>query len=690
MYGVAALASTGGSRPASADPAPADPAPGAQPAFRAEQFTDFVGLTAGPLDAAALGIRHYRAVLKYDLTPPDQPARFSAAYDKYGVQAMMLIDPGKDGTPQNIVALLRQYEPGAIADLEGPNEVNNKFPPQNLNLKYRGKTDEAAGAAYMDDLYPVVKADPVTRAINVVAYTAIFTDYHLARPCASFDSGNMHSYQGYNVPSSSLLPNEVSFNNLLPSGAAIKPFVPTECGYNVQPDRSNGTNNTGSLRAQALNIPMLFAEYFRYGIRRTYLFAMNNADGYGLVEDEATKKRPSYFAVKNFLATIKDSTWNPQTHKWVGGDFTPKALLFGLDGAPPTVHTLTLQKKNGEYLLLVWNEVKNYDQDTHKEIVNAPIPVTLRLQTPVLAGATVLTQNAAGGYDTQDAVVRNAALSLQVPASVMIVRLRPPAHAVARALPPAPRAVTGTVDRGTVHLTWRPPPGRAGAAGYFVFRNGDFLTATRADSYDDGSPWIRPGLGYTYAVQSYDRAGNMSPRVAAVVQTPDRRPDLICTDVVIPPAKAGDPVVFGGTLRNIGDGPTAPETAAGLTFFVDGQYTSYATTGETPLAPGESRVVGANGGANGGKWIAVPGAHILRVLVDDVDRVPEESRKDNNNVDRSLLVDVHTPGSLLGAGDPAPGQTDLTAEGTEDWVHWGHGGKTGVNRKATGGGRSAT
>ena len=88
-----------------------------------------------PLSTAALGIRHYRAVLKYADTPPDQPAAFSAAYDKYGVQAMMLIDPGKDGTPQNIVSLLKQYEPGTVAELEGPSEENNKFPPQNLNLE---------------------------------------------------------------------------------------------------------------------------------------------------------------------------------------------------------------------------------------------------------------------------------------------------------------------------------------------------------------------------------------------------------------------------------------------------------------------------------------------------------------------------------------------------------------------------
>ena len=408
------------------------------------------GKTYDPQVFYDLGVHYYRVGLFNDLTLADQPDQVRAAWEAHGVRPMFLIDPNKTKTPDDVLAKLRRYLPASVGEIEGPNEVNNKFPPQDLNIKYKGKTDEAGGAAFMDDVYRAVKADSSLRTIPVVAYTAIFTDYHLARPYAGFDFANMHSYQGYDVPSSSLLMNETRFNNVLPTGATIKPFVPTECGYNVQPDRSNGTNNTGSLRAQALNIPMLLAEYFRHGIRRAYLFAIDNADGYGLLEDDRTTKRPSYFALKNLLATLKDSDWDPKTRKWVGGGFAPRALLFGLDGAPPTVHTLTLQKKSGEYQLLIWNEVKNFDQDTHKDIVNAPIPVTLHLQTPVGTTATVLTQNASGGYDVQKKAVTAGTLALQVPASVTIVRLSP-RPAVPRLPPTAPRALRGTATESAVH-----------------------------------------------------------------------------------------------------------------------------------------------------------------------------------------------------------------------------------------------
>ena len=69
---------------------------------------------------------------------------------------------------------------------------------------------------------------------------------------------------------------------------------------------------------------------------------------------------------------------------------------------------------------------------------------------------------------------------------------------------------------------------------------------------EDSSAWIRPGLGYRYAVQAYDRAGNMSPRREHVVQTPDNRPDLIVSDVQVPECKAGDKVRFRASVRNVG------------------------------------------------------------------------------------------------------------------------------------------
>ncbi|MDR3710907.1 MAG: CARDB domain-containing protein [Capsulimonadaceae bacterium] len=670
----------------------------AQPTFTADSFTDFVGLNASPferyLDSGPfkgagtkyapevffdLGVRHYRTGLKHDLTLPDQPERISNAYRKYGAQAMLLISPGKIAGPDAIVARLKLYTPGSVDLLEGPNEVNNKFPPQLLNLRYKGKTDEAAGAAFMNDVYAAVKGDPATKSICVVAYTAIFTDYHLARPHDAFDYANMHSYQGYDVPSSSLRTNEIRSNNILPVGATIKPYVPTECGYNVQADRSNGANGVGSLRAQVLNIPMLLAEYFRHGIKRAYLFALHNADGYGLLEDDQETKRPSYYALKSLLAEIKDADWDPSALKWTARPFRPKALLFSIAGAPASVHTVTLQKQSGQYELLIWNEVVNFDQNRRADVANPPVQATIQFQTPLKPDATILTQNDSGRYDAAPVRLAGGKLDIAVPSSVTIIRLTPAAP-TSSTPPLPPKGLVATTTENSAHVEWK--AGKDPVAGYFVFRNGDFLTATAGTSYDDTSNWIMPSLGYTYTIKAFTKAGEVSDAANVVAVTPDKRPDLVCVRMDAPAAHAGEPVTFRATVRNAGNGATPADTPIGVTFFVDGRYTSYGVTEGQPLLPGQSVEIVANSA-----WKATQGAHILKGLLDDVNRIPSELNKENNVVDRTLPVDVSAAGALSGSGDPAPGAANLTALGDEDWAAWGVGGKDIAIRKTNGAGK---
>ncbi len=104
-----------------------------QPAFRADQFTEFVGISGSPLRFHViadgpyagvgktstpqvfydLGVRHYRAGLFNDLTAADQPAQVRAAWETHGVRPMFLIDPGKTKTPEDVLAKLRVEFPAA-------------------------------------------------------------------------------------------------------------------------------------------------------------------------------------------------------------------------------------------------------------------------------------------------------------------------------------------------------------------------------------------------------------------------------------------------------------------------------------------------------------------------------------------------------------------------------------------------
>ncbi len=675
-----------------------------QPAYTAEQFVDFIGLNASPfqkyLDSGPykgagtkyppelfydLGVRHYRMCLKNEMSLPDGTDRVKDAYAKYGVRPMFLIDPNKSGSPAQIVQLLKDYGGAEVtSELEGPNEVNNKFPPQELNLKYKGKVDEAAGSAFMVDYNKALKADPAAKDIPFVAFTAIFTDYRLARPCDAFDNNNMHSYQGYDVPSSSLLSNFIRSNRLLPEGGIIKPFVPTECGYNIEEDKTNHRTGNGSLRAQAINIPMLLGEYFRHGfIKRTYLFALENADGYGLVESDQATKRPSYYALQSLIANLKDATWNPNTRKWEGGQFTPKALLYTVSNAPPTLKSVTLEKKNGEYLILFWNELPNWDSNAKHDIANPPAHITLHFQTPVEATAPVLRQDETGTFKSAENVsVNNGSLLVDVPSSVIILRLKPVANVPTTFVAP-PEELTSVATENTVKLTWSAPSKGAPSAGYFVFRNGWCIASTQQTTIEDRSPWIRPGLGYTYAVQTYASDGNTSERTTEIVQTARKYPDYIITELGLdnPNAKSADKVRFRARIKNVGDGESPVNTPVTVTFHLDGKIISWG--GTENLAPSQEReIIGTGGPLSTPFWTADSGAHLLEAHIDDLDRVPEERDKANNVQDTTIVIGSSFKGKVLGASEEAPWRVNLTSEGTEDWVHWGLNDVKAVDRKS--------
>ena len=672
-----------------------------QPTFAAERFIDGLGISAAPYDGYIaegpgkgygtnfsedrfldLGVRYYRMCLKDAVTKPDTCERVVAAWQKYGVRPMMLVNPHASGTPTELVALIKAYPAGCIALIEMPNELNNKFPPQDLNMKYGGVTDEAAGAAYQRDYYAALKADPATRDIPVICFTAIFTDHRLAKPCDAFDFAAMHSYQGYDVPSSSLEANVAKFNNIYPIGAVTKPFVPTECGYNVELDQANHQGFAGNVRAQALNIPMLFAEYFNHGVARTFLFSLTNVDGYGLLESDQSGKRPSWFAVRNLISELRDATWDPATKQWKGGATSGPGLLFTTPNVPATVHSLTLQKQSGEYDVLLWNEVRTYDQGSHRDLAASSVSTTLRFANLDSASASLLVQDATGAYQTSAVPLAGGACTVPVVPAVSILRITPEKARAGQAIAAA-IGLSATATENSAVLHWTMPTGAASA---FVYRNDWCIGTVTSGEYSDRSSWLRPGLGYTYAIQTFDRAGNAAAKSTLVVQTAPRFPNLTVTAFgpVNAHIKPGDEVSFRGTVKNTGNGATPYGLPATITFSVDNQVVAWDGV-DGPLQPGEERSFTATGGPGHHTWKATPGPHTLRAFADDIDRIPGESDKNDNLSDSTLVVANDAQTGLLEARSAAsPGNLDLSAEGTLDWLAWGQGGPDKPERKRGG------
>lgn len=694
-----------------------------RPVYRAEDFVESIGLAASPFAGYIsqgrwkgagtkyppefffdLGVRYYRCGLKNALVKDDQPEKVLEWWKKTGARPMLLVDQRKIGTVKTnkvkkdgdfsqLLALVKRYQAGVIAEIEGPNELNNKFPPQELNMKYKGLTDEKAGTKYQQDLYNALKSDPATKDIPIVMYTSIFSDYSLGKGCDAFDYLNMHSYQGSKVPSSSLLMNITRTVNVLPKGATIKPLVPTECGYNVEQDKTNQQGFIGSLQAQCLNNPMLLAEYFRHGVKRTYLFALHNADGYGHLNSGQEIKRPSWYALQSLIKILADAKWNQEKLQWDGGrSFTPRALLFNISGAPETVHTLTLQKENGDWYLLIWNEVIN---DRHgRDIKNKSVPVTLtftqgtpvdcvavyeqgRIPRDVFATPEGPKQGAFSKQAKTPKLVNNK-LNIKVPSALKIIQLRPLKKATGAA--PATPVVSGngTSDSVTVNVSL---PEKSGAESVLIFRNDWHIATIPAKtkvSYTDKSSWIRPGYGYRFAAQTVAKNGLTSKKVETVIKTPNKFPDLIVGD--FGPVKTNinprDMVQFKGAIVNVGNGstPAADKSAgmyspsAAITFQVDGKTVSWGgEKGDKPMRPGQSNSVIASGGPNGGKWKATPGTHILRAFIDDVNRIPAEGSESNNTASKTITVGDYA-GKLYVESRPALYKVELAKEGTLDWV----------------------
>lgn len=415
---------------------------------------------------------------------------------------------------------------------------------------------------------------------------------------------------------------------MLPIGATIKTFHPTECGYNVEEDITNRQGYHGSRRAQAYNIPMLYAEYFRHGIGRTYLFALHNADGYGLLESDAITKRPSWYAVQSMVALLSDSVWDSNALAWKGGrEFQPRALRFKMQNAPETVHTLTLQKEKGDWYLLIWNEIQNFRDG--RDINNPAVPVRLKFETPVKLNALYAQGDIPDDvYGTPDGAKKGAfakvetlpsmsenILDIPIPSRVIILHLSPE-DKILGAPPAAPVSIEGKASENAVNITVKLPT-EHNAVSVLLFRNDMHIATLDAHgdlTYKDASAWVRPGLGYRYAAQTMAADGSLSARVESVIVTPNRRPDLVVgtfgpdlpEGVKIRP---GDQIRFKGTVRNIGDGaipnPTPPNvgmynSAVAITFAVNGKIISWGGDGgQNPMAPGEEREHIATGGPGG-------------------------------------------------------------------------------------------
>ena len=324
-----------------------------------------------------LGVRHIRDGGK-------DPEFFRRLNDlaTLGIKSTLVMDVRDGITPDNVVTEAMQPVLSSIEAVEGPNEWD-----VNPQATYKDQAFPAGLRAYQDELYAAVKANPATAAVPVLM-PSLAIPYYAAQlgALASADMGNMHSYAGGNLPSQDLDTKWIPLTQAV-TGTS-KPIVATECGWHNATSDLKASQPGISELAAAKYVPRLYLEYFNRGIQRSFLYQLINErqdttqeQNFGLLRNNGSPK-PAFDSLKNLIALLKDP----------GPEFAPQALNYSLSSAGislnANLHHTLLQKRDGRFYLVLWQEAPSFDLQTKLDVYVPMQAVSVTLGTPVRQATT--------------------------------------------------------------------------------------------------------------------------------------------------------------------------------------------------------------------------------------------------------------------------------------------------------------
>lgn len=311
-----------------------------------------------------LGVRHIREVLVRE--KPEQYQRLNDLAAMGVRSTLVLGDPanGSEGLSE-LVSTASSELAGSLDALEGPNEFDS-----------RGGSGWAPRlAAYQQQLYAEVKADPALSGVPVVGPSILHrsSQEELGDISGSLDYGNIHPYP-FGAPPESNIDSQLAKAALNSGG---KPVMATESGYNTALN-SQEEHPPVSEDAMATYMPRLFLSYFERGIARTFSYELvdekPNADlseqeeHFGLLKNDFSEK-PAFNALRNLIEILEDP----------GPGFAPSSLAYSIGGATTDLHQVLLQKRDGSYYLALWRGSSVWDEAQRAPIAAPAEPVELEL-----------------------------------------------------------------------------------------------------------------------------------------------------------------------------------------------------------------------------------------------------------------------------------------------------------------------
>jgi hypothetical protein len=301
-----------------------------------------------------------------------------------------------------------------ISDGVAAVEILNEFDIFHQNgYSYKGKPVNSDNwVAYVRDFtrdtFNHLESDPATKNIPIIGPSFVYGDSSTKVGDLSqwIDYGNMHPYTYPSHPGNGNLQSELS-NRSKPSKSL--PLIATEAGFHTaSPSDPRSVTET----VQSKYIPRMFLQHFNQGVYRTFSYELldqkpNPNDGeanFGIVRYDGSPK-PAFTAMKNLIGLLSDT----------GETFTPGTLNYSFSGNTQNLNHTLLQKRNGDFYMVMWLEVPSTDKSTSQQ-------VTLNLNTPIGQATTYLPNQATNAIDQFSAPKQ---LTLTVPDAPIVVKLSP-------------------------------------------------------------------------------------------------------------------------------------------------------------------------------------------------------------------------------------------------------------------------
>lgn len=275
--------------------------------------------------------------------------------------------------------IVTPYGAKIVTGVSGPNEVDLH---NYIGFVYGGLVGVPAANQAQADLYAGMKADPVLSGIPVDmwplgGYRSLSTSA-VGDQTAHCDRINMHDYYpADNTHQFTGVTGDIqiglqSFLLVYRKVCNRTPFLTTETGWYTGVGTEHNLQGTDEYVQARLLLNDIFDHAMLPDDQEVYIFTLRwGPGGWGIINNDGTPKIAGT-ALHNLTAILNDPSAAAAT-------FTPRALNYSLSGMPAAGGNFLIQKSNGAFQLLLWNETPIWDGSRNKRISIPTATVTVSL-----------------------------------------------------------------------------------------------------------------------------------------------------------------------------------------------------------------------------------------------------------------------------------------------------------------------